>query len=375
MTLALADLDVDAAALRAFLDAELPADAGRVIDLDVLADGLNLVVAVSTASERDAFVVRSPRKFRDASYVNDVAAERRVLEHLASTDVPAPSVVASSDDEGLLGAPLLVQAYVDGDVVPLGSDLPERFRRPAARERVAHDLVDVLAAIHDVDVAPLADALDVVSPCEQVERSRARLDAATDATGLDVPALDAVGDWLHRHAPDGPGTASDGALVHGDYRPGNVLLAPGDDPAIAAVLDWETAMLGDPLTELGYLLLRWRDPGDPTPALAPIEARYPDCESEFEHLRRANERGFAPFTSKPGSPTRRELVARYETATGRAFADARFYVALAAFNLATVWTDLHHEAVAADEASDWPPHIAYVARFAELVVDGELPLS
>lgn len=361
--------NADLAGLVEHLEATLDAP---VTDLDVVADGLNLVLSVSTPSERDAYVVRSPRKFRDASYMNDVRTEHRVLEHLQATAVPTPRVVTMCDDDAVLGAPFLLMERVDGDVVDLGSDLPARFQHPDAREEVAHELVDVLAAIHDVDVAPLADAVDVVSPREQVERSRARLDAATAATGLEVPALDAVGDWLREHAPRAPADAADAALVHGDYRPGNVLLAPGDYPRIVGVLDWETALLGDPLTELGYLLLRWRDRGDPTPDLAPIEARYPDATDALEHLRRVNDHGFAPYTSKPGSPTRRDLVARYEAATGREFADARFYVALAAYNLATVWTDLHRETVEAGADSDWPPHVAHLAAVTELVVDGDL---
>ena len=40
--------------------------------------------------------------------------------------------------------------------------------------------------------------------------------------------------------------------MHGDYRLDNVLVV-GPDDRIAAVLDWEMATLGDPLTDLGLL--------------------------------------------------------------------------------------------------------------------------
>ncbi|WP_323675843.1 phosphotransferase family protein [Halorubellus sp. PRR65] len=367
MTPALADLHVDATALRASIDAELEAD---VADLSVIADGLNLVLSVSTTSDRDAYVVRSPRKLRDASYMNDLRTEHAVLERLADGPVPTPDPVAFCGDDAALGEPFVVLERVPGDVVPLGSDLPARFRTPGARERVADALVDVLASIHGLDADRFEDVLDRHSPREQVERSRDRLAATTDATGLDVPRLHAVGDWLREHAP--PGGAVDATLVHGDYRPGNAVFAPGGDPEIPGVLDWETVFVGDPLTELGYLLLRWRDPGDPTPDLDAIAARYPDHDDELSRLRRVNADGFAPFTSSPGSPTRGDLVARYEAATGREFTDARFYLALAAFDLATVWTDLHRDAVEAGRDSAWPPHVAHLARVAELVVDGDL---
>ncbi|NHN41023.1 phosphotransferase family protein [Halorubellus sp. JP-L1] len=379
--------DVDAAALEAAIERELDVD---VASIDVLADGLNLLLSVSTRpaddadddvtddaadaadAVDDAYVVRAPRKLRNASYMNDVRTEYAVMEALADAPVPTPEPVLFCADASVLDEPFFAMTRLDGDVVPLGSDLPERWRTPAARERFGAVLVDALADVHAVDVDAFEGTLEPVTPAEQVERSRARLDAATNATELDVPALDRVRGWLREHAP--PADDVDRTLVHGDFRPGNVLFADDDEPAVAGVLDWETALLGDPLTELGYLLLRWRDAGDPTPSLDDVVARYGEYEDAIEHLRRVNDRGFAPYTSDPGSPSRRDLVERYEAASGRNVADLRFYVALAAFNLATVWADLHRHAVLADAPSDHPPHVEHLAAVAELVVDGDLEI-
>jgi aminoglycoside phosphotransferase (APT) family kinase protein len=361
--------DVDGPALRGILDGELGVD---VASLDVLADGLNLLVSVETAADGDGeeYVLRAPRKLRDASYMNDLQTEYAVMETFADTPLPTPDPVLYCADESALDAPFVAMTRVDGDVVPLGSELPQRWQNPNARERFATVLVDALAQVHALEPPSLPEGLAVVTPSEQVVRSKERLEAATAATDLDVPALDRVGDWLDSNAP----SVDDGdlALVHGDFRPGNVCFAGGADPAVSGVLDWETAFVGDPRTELGYLLLRWRDDGDPTPALDDVAARYPDHEDEIDHLRRVNERGFAPYSSEPGSPTRSELVERYETGTGRRFDHPQFHVALAAFNLATVWADLHRQAVDAGEPSDHPPHVEHVARVAELVVDGAL---
>jgi aminoglycoside phosphotransferase (APT) family kinase protein len=365
------DRDALAARLRATLDV------GSVA-VERIADGLNLVLGVSTPDCE--YVLRSPRKLRAASYMNDLRTEYVVLERLAASDVAVPEPVAFCADESVLGEPFSVMTRVDGDVVPLGEPLPERFQYTDARRRFANAIVDELATIHDValtgDVADgppaadptLGDVLDRVSPVEHVERSADRVANATAITGHDVPALDRVADWLRDHAP----REYDETLVHGDYRPGNVLLAPGDRPRVAAVLDWETAMLGDPLTELGYLLLRWRDPGDPTPAVDAIARRHPDATDAIEHLDRVNDRGFAPYATAPGSPTRRDLVDRYAAQSGRDVANLQFYVALAAFDLATVWSDLHRHAIEADDESDHAPHVEYVAAVAELVADGDL---
>ena len=53
-----------------------------------------------------------------------------------------------------------------------------------------------------------------------------------------------------------------GALVHGDYRLDNMLIVPGDEPRISAVVDWEMSTLGDPLADLGLALVYWTDPGE-----------------------------------------------------------------------------------------------------------------
>jgi aminoglycoside phosphotransferase (APT) family kinase protein len=229
--------------------------------------------------------------------------------------------------------------------------------------------VDALAELHSVDPAPFEVVCDRLTPREEVERSLDQLDRATSVTGHEVPTLRSVGDWLLENAPPAP----DEALVHGDFRPGNVLFADDPEPAITGILDWETAMLGDPLTELGYLLLRWRDEGDPRPSVDDLEARYSD-EAAIEDLRETNAAGLAPFTAKPGSPSRRELVDRYERRTGTTFEHERFHRAKAAFGFAVVWEDLHRYTVEAGEESDWEPYVDYMARFADSIASGEFEL-
>ncbi|ERH13537.1 MAG: hypothetical protein J07HB67_02577, partial [halophilic archaeon J07HB67] len=82
-------------------------------------------------------------------------------------------------------------------------------------------------------------------------------------------------------------------------------------------------MIGSPLTEIGYLLLRWRDDGDATPSLNAVRT-HESSDGVLEDLRRADDAGLAPFTSAPGSQTRRQLLARYERHTGRTVAHLQF---------------------------------------------------
>jgi len=300
---------------------------------------------------------------------NDLRREYGVLQRLRETPIPAPTPVLFCEDESVVGDRFFVVTYLDGATVPLGSDLPERFQNPRSRERVAELLIWTLADVHTLDLEPFEDVCERQTPLDQVAHATARLDEATRVTGRDFSRLRSVGEWLRENEPSDTETT----LVHGDYRPGNVLFAGTDRPEITGVLDWETAMLGDPLTELGYLLLRWRDEGDPTPSLDEIEARYANDDA-IRELRVTNESGLAPFTAKPGSPSRRALVAHYEERTGITFEDERFYRAHAAFVLATVWADLHRYRVEVGQESDFAPLVDYMSLLAGSIVNGEFPL-
>jgi aminoglycoside phosphotransferase (APT) family kinase protein len=352
-----------ARALRKYLPAALDVD---VTGTTLLNDGLNLVIAVDTDAGR--YVVRRPRKLRHVGYFLDIQQEHAVMAALRGTDVPAPNPVLFCDDDAVLGRPFVVLDHLDGAVVPLGERLPDRFQTPRARRELAESLVDTLAAVHTAPVEPFLDVCGERMATEQVALASDRLDAAVAVTGHEVPKLRELGDWLRANAPPDPATT----LVHGDFRPGNVLFTGETTPTISGVLDWETATCGDPLTDLGYFLLRWRDDGDPSLSLDGIAARH--GEAAAKQLHTPNEHGLAPFTGAPGSPSRAELVARYEDRAGHRFTHDRYYRAKAAYGLAAVWVDLDRYRVEAGEQPSMQPHIEYAALLGEAIVDGRFPV-
>jgi aminoglycoside phosphotransferase (APT) family kinase protein len=125
----------------------------------------------------------------------------------------------------------------------------------------------------------------------------------------DRPAVDALAAALAERVPRAPS----GPVVHGDYRLDNVVLDPADPARVAAVLDWEMSTLGDPLADVGLLLVYWR------------QGRADDRATVTPSV-----------TGLPGFPTRAEVVARYAGRTGRDVSALPWYVAFGYFKLAVV---------------------------------------
>jgi aminoglycoside phosphotransferase (APT) family kinase protein len=259
-------------------------------------------------------VIRRPPPGETAENAHDVLREYRVIDALQDTTVEVPTTVAACDDHDVLGKDFYVMERTEGDVLREGE--PERFQTPAHRQRIGEELVDRLAEIHGVDYDAVGlEAGDFGYPegftQRQVNRWSEQLTWAFSVTAeeREVPVLYDVMEWLQENAPaDHPYT-----LVHGDYKLDNVMFAPGTPPELAGIFDWEMSTLGDPLTDLGWMLSYWwddKDPEPPIPDLTPL------------------------FTANEGYPTRVEIVERYEEKTGIEFENERFYRTLAVYKLA-----------------------------------------
>jgi aminoglycoside phosphotransferase (APT) family kinase protein len=181
------------------------------------------------------------------------------------------------------------------------------------------------------------------------------LDWAFEVTAKEreVPELLEVGEWLANNIPE----SHDSTLVHGDYKLDNVMFGPDSPPEIVGVFDWEMSTLGDPLTDLGWLLAHWRDENDPHPAIPELQPR---------------------FMEKPGYSTRRDLVDRYISKTDRAFGDHRFYRCLAVYKLAALCEMFFRRYLEGNSADPLYPvmedRVPEVAGHAKRIISGEHPL-
>jgi aminoglycoside phosphotransferase (APT) family kinase protein len=256
-------------------------------------------------SPAGAVVLRRPPLRAVRPTAHDMTREHRVLSALAGTAVPVPEVLLLCTDTGVLGAPFYVMRRVPGVVVRAA--FPDGYATAAAdRVAITEAMIDVLADLHAVD--PVAAGLDGFGrPEGYLARQLRRWSGEWQALRSgDLPVVDALAAELGARLPDAPS----GSVVHGDYKLDNVVLDPADPGRIAAVLDWEMSTLGDPLADLGLLLVYWQ----------------PDSAA-----------GVVPsVTGLPGFPGRSEVVARYAARTGRDVRDLPWYVGFGYFKLACV---------------------------------------
>jgi aminoglycoside phosphotransferase (APT) family kinase protein len=273
---------------------------------------------------------------------HDMAREHRIIAALAGTQVPVPAALGLCEDPAVTGAPFYVMAYVDGTVPADEATVAAAFDEQA-RAAAADSLVDALVALHRVD--PDAVGLGQLGRREgylerqlrrwqrQLEQSRAR----------ELPVLDEVHRRLAAAIPAQVGPAR---VVHGDYRLDNTILSPAG--RVLAVLDWELCTLGDPLADVGLLLVYWAEPGDSSLPLLTAPSRL------------------------PGFPPRATLIAAYAARSGRALGELDYYVAFACWKLAVILEGVHarYSAGAYGEGDDsWRAFAGTVVELADRALD------
>ncbi len=271
----------------------------------LIAGGRSNFTYTVTDAAGQRFVLRRPPLGPLLPSAHDMSREHRVIAGLGSSPVPVPPIVGLCTDEAVTGAPFYVMRFVDGLILrdpQAVAPVPEPIRVAATES-----LVDVLAALHDVE--PDAVGLgDLGRRDGYVERTLRRWRGQWEKSkNREVPLVEEVADRLAADIP----AAGPARIVHGDYRLDNAIVS-GDDGSVRAVLDWELCTLGDPLADLGMLLVYWTEPGDEMSALS-----------------------WAP-TVAPGFPGRKEVAARYAASSGRDLSEVDYFVALGYWKIAVI---------------------------------------
>ena len=296
------------------------ADAEPPLDFERISGGRsNLTYSVTDSAGRRWALRRPPLGKRLAS-AHDMGREYTIISALRDTPVPVANAVGLCGDEAVNGAPFYVMDWVEGPILRSKAEaelFPDEHERRAIGERV----VDTLIAIHSVNpdqagLGELAKKEDYVARQlhrwqGQWERSRTR----------ELPLIDEVHDRLAARIPD-QGAA---AIVHGDYRIDNMILTPGGE--VAAVVDWELCTLGDPLADVGLLLVYWGEEDDElSPLLEPAFRTVPrsaictpSARAATSHRStstspsasgssRSSSRGSSPATAPASTATPRRLA-------------------------------------------------------------------
>jgi aminoglycoside phosphotransferase (APT) family kinase protein len=226
----------------------------------------------------------------------DLPRQFRILRALEGSAVRAPRALWLEDSGAVLGRPFYVMERLDGQVyerqVPAELDAaPSRIRR------MSESMVEQIAAIHRIDLRAtgldaLGDGRDYVD--RELERWAGEMHRVQRGP---LPALERLLAALRDRRPEACAKIT---LVHGDPKPGNFAFV-GDE--VSGVFDWELSTIGDPLADVGWAEVTWMTP---------------------------------TFTSRPGSLTVDEFVARYQELTGIVVRHREWYRAFQAFKMAVI---------------------------------------
>lgn len=255
------------------------------------------------------YVLRRPPQHPRQDGSRTIAREARVLAALADTSVPHAALIAACDDPSVLGAGFYLMEPVAGFNASAG--MPALHANdPRMRQRMGFAMVDALLKLGEVDYRQVG--LEGFGKPEgflqrQVQRWLSQLEGYHDYQGWpgtqSLPDVGVIAKWLEQRCPAqfSPG------ILHGDYHLNNVMFSL-HNAEVAAIVDWELATIGDPLLDLGWLLVTW--PG-------------------------ADGRGAGTIHVQPweGFATVQALIEHYRHATTRNLDDLTWYIVLAGFKL------------------------------------------
>ena len=243
-----------------------------------------------------------------------IEREHQVMTALQGSGVAVPKTHLLCEDINIIGTPFFIMEYVDGHPIS-DATLPDR---PAEERRaIFRSMIEMLARLHSVDWRA-AGLANYGKPGNYVARQVHRWTTQYRASETErIDAMERLIDWLPAHIPAGDAAS----IVHGDYRPGNLLLHP-TEPRIAAVIDWELSTIGHPLVDLGHHVLLFRTGPEDFGAFAD-RARPAGIPSEEEHLE-----DYCRITGRPSLP------------------DWEFYVAFAMFRFAAIFQGITGRVVA-----------------------------
>ncbi len=253
------------AKLTAFLKRSHNAKSVRVDDVRLLTGGASrqtwsfdaTIEHADGRNETLALIARADQRQTVGMMTRD--AEYRLLEAAHDEGVPVPRVHLMGDDS--LGAPFFLMERIEGETIARRILRDDEYE--GARQKMTAQLGGILAAVHSVPIDRHGLDSDLTGPLSgksPAESELQRIEGTFRSIAPEPhPAFELAIRWLKARRP----ASGELALVHGDFRLGNLIIGPD---GVRSVLDWELGHVGDPMEDLAWLCVRsWRFGNDQLP--------------------------------------------------------------------------------------------------------------
>lgn len=275
-----------------------------------LANGSSItrIVPLSTGHSNETYllegigrILRMPPSAEGLLPPYDMARQHAILQgvHRAGSGPPVPQVFELETDPSVLGDAFFLMEHLDGEAFEY--HVPDWLAEatPQTRSRMTQQWVTAMSSLHQLPVGAMPPGsrslADEIAHWQQVARQAEA-----------EPALHAL---LEDIARTPPRTSGEVTPLHGDPKQGNCLWSRREHGTLLALLDWEMAGVGEPLTDLGYLL-QWYDQGEAALASAGLDL--------------------------PGWWGRERMIEQWQRITGRTAVDVRRYETLGMCKIAAI---------------------------------------
>jgi aminoglycoside phosphotransferase (APT) family kinase protein len=335
-------LGIDVPRVSVWLEASIEGAKGPFC-FELVAGGRSNLTYKVTGADGSAYALRRPPVSHVLPTAHDMVREHTIISALGGAGIPVPEALGLCTDVEVNERPFYVMSFVDGHILRTEEMAIEALTLER-RAAVGPNLATCLAELHAVDV----DAVGLGSLAKreayvarQLKRWRAQYEQMVGADESHGELVRSVGDRLAASIP----VQQAATIVHGDYRLDNCVL--DDLGQVKAILDWELCTLGDPMADLGMLLVYWAEPGDATQALI----------------------GQSP-TMAPGFSGRAELLGAYAAHSDLDLSELGYYQAFANWRIGCILQGVYRRyqegAGAGDTTSvaSFPAHIAALAQAA-----------
>lgn len=318
------------------------------LTFELIAGGRSNLTYRVTDANGVSYALRRPPTSHVLPTAHDMVREHTIISALYPNGVPVAKPLGLCTDESVNERPFYVMEFVEGAILRDRAQAEAAFD-VATRRVIGDNLASTLAQLHAIDVNAVGLG-ELARHDGYIERQLRRWRGQYEqmkVEGVDHGGIvEAVGDQLAASIP----TQQRVSVVHGDYRLDNTVL--NEAGGVRAILDWEICTLGDPMADLGLLLVYWSERNDATAALL----------------------GAAPTTAE-GFSTRAQVLAAYAANTDLDVSDVNYYQAFGYWKLACILQGVFARysagATAGDQGSvdEFPTHIAMLAETAKQTLE------